>query len=538
MNTSPGSNDNLPEVSEQGVGPRFTPANGEEQRTHDDILRVLADFQAGLQSLKSLHAQRESLQAELLAQREELSARERVFADEREALEAKLAARGEELLAKDREFEAQRERFERDRAALARQDEESRAAVQEASASEREARRVEREELEKRCEELELRASAGENHAMELERERGHAEELQRALSMAQGALASEKARREELEQRCEQLGTLTAQHEKRAGELVPKLAQASSEIESLRADLERAKREPVKRDGGFMARRRARLAEYRRAVRRQVLKVRKASEALGKRMEQVDQLLSQRAEMAQARQRIIEAEHRLERSKAKGRAAMVTLCSVAVVAMLGALSWVLAREVAPATYVAEVTLKADGRGRDLNEAELEEWKRYHMELLGDPMFQEAASERFARQGMLKLGTPAAVSGLMTAWVHADSMAPGEIRLNLTGRGKDETRRTLEALSASVASFANAAQQRRIDGGSTVIPVPAHVDDSPVDNTQVYYALTMMGVGTALAGILAMTVWKRLSSVKSRFEHDSQVASVLDEARWADVNRG
>lgn len=525
MTTPSGPHDNLAEVSEQGSGPRFAPRNSAEQQTHDDILRVLSDFQAGLQSLKALHAQREALQAELLAQREELARRDRVFEEQRAAFERQV-----QELERARSEQSARER------AL-----EARTSELEAAVREHEARqgtsRTERDELEARCESLEIKAAEGANLAMELEKERSHAEEVERALATAQGKLASETARRQEQEKRAEDAETRAAQNEKRAAELTAKLAQAQAEIETLRGALERARSAPRAKDTGFMARRRERLAKYRKAVRRQVLKVRKASEALGKRMEQVDQLLAQRAEMAQARQRIIEAEHRIERSKAKGRTAVVTLCSVAVVAVLGALSWVLAREIAPATYVAEATLKADGRGRELNEAELEEWKRYHMEVLGDPMFQDSAAERFARQGMLKLGTAAAVSGLITSTVHADSMAPGEVRLSMTGKGKDATRRTLEALAASVASYANAAQQRRIDGGSTVIPEPARVDDSPIDNTQTFYALAIMGVGTALAGMLAMMVWKRLASVKSRFEHDSQVASVLDEARWADVGR-
>lgn len=286
-----------------------------------------------------------------------------------------------------------------------------------------------------------------------------------------------------------------------------------------------------------FNRARRTRLANVRSALRRQAKKVRMASEALGKRMEQVDQVLAQRADLAQARHRIIETERRVQKAATRNKAGVFCVCLVASLCMLAGLSWVIAREVAPATYVAEASIRADGRGRDLNDAELEEWRRYHLELLGNPMFQEAAAERFMRQGFTSLGTASSVAAMVNTSIHADSMAPGEITLLHTGSGQDATRRTLEAFTASLASFANAAMQRRIDGAATVVPAQARVDVAPTDRTRSIYALIILGIGVLGVGGTSIVVWRRLASAKSSFENDTQIAGILEETRWTAPGR-
>lgn len=558
------TSDNLEHATDRGQAPAFVPETPLERAAQSDILRVLADFQSGLESLKELHSQRERLQAELvekhraLTERDmQLQARQAEFEDVRRALEEREKA-FQQALRQHAEDKAAAEALLND----ARQAQEARAEElaklaarleqQERALAESRKRLTEREgEVARLRTELDASLTASQQSLRragdlgqeaaelraELEKERAACEDLQRQLAAAQGRNKGESVRAEEAARRAAEVESLVgslkstnADLEKRLADLAARYKQAQSEALMARQALENA---PTRRDS-FLEHRRARLRNYRAAVRRQMLKVRKASEALAKRMEQVDQVLQQRAELAAARQRIIEAEKRVGRARARTRAGVVTLCAVGVLAILAGLSWAIAREVAPGRYLAEVTLKADGRGRDLNPGELEEWRRYHLGLLGDPMFQNAAAERFARQGLVGLGSPAAVSAMITSSVHADSMADDEIRITLEGAGSDRTRRTLEAFSASLASYANAAQQRRIDGGATVIPAPARVDDHPLDSTRTVWALMMMAAGTIFSLVLAITVWKKLAQAKSSFEHDSVVASALDEARWVD----
>jgi chromosome segregation ATPase len=75
---------------EQGQADAFEPRTPDEHRAKDDILRVLSDFQQGLESLRVLHQQRSDLQARLLER------------------ETELARRGEELRERDGRLAAQK----------------------------------------------------------------------------------------------------------------------------------------------------------------------------------------------------------------------------------------------------------------------------------------------------------------------------------------------------------------------------------------------------------------------------------------------
>ncbi|MBL9002547.1 MAG: hypothetical protein JNK25_15565 [Phycisphaerae bacterium] len=283
------------------------------------------------------------------------------------------------------------------------------------------------------------------------------------------------------------------------------------------------------------LERRRRRLRTMRELLRRQALRIRKAGEALRKRYEAVDQLLSQRAELAAARNRIIEAEKRQNRSRAASRAAVVVLCGVGVIALVGAMSWAVAREIAPATFEAVSIVKAEGRDRELSEAELREWQTFHEELLKDPRFHEAAAERFKRQGNTPFSTPAGVSDLIAGRVTTESLGDGELRLRLTGVGSDTTARTLETLTAGFMAYANSGHGRRLDGGTTVASQPATPGAEPIDSIRTTYTLGMLAVGVSLALGAALVLWKRLSGAKTAFEQDAQMASTLDETRWKGV---
>ncbi|MBI1190340.1 MAG: hypothetical protein GC200_06635 [Tepidisphaera sp.] len=684
---------NLNDATDTGQGPAFTPENPAQQRTHDDILQVLSDFQSGLHSLKTLHAHRQELQLKLIDREKQLAEREAELsqrnaqlqtqqADFEEAsarfaqhvrelenrraesesrvqqIEQEMAAlrdsagKAQELAKALEDLRAQHEairqehesgqrdhasmrqtiatraaelqemadriaaqskedarlreelgakeaelvrlRSELDLAAAGLKESHSRAgqtddelnslrassqALQDlvhefeslwgierresASLSQRlqdahaahERHQQELESLRQAAKDAQASSAAVEDLRLQLDAARREADALKNAATSAQGEdtakLRAEHAELEtafarlreslkkmvvERDQAREALEQAQSQAKAREDEAQAKLEELTSHVERLKAQAAKPGKGGVPASKGeqWVIRRKARLKNYRTGLRRQVSKVKKASEALSKRYEQCEAVLAQRQQLAEVRSRVLEAERRVMGAKARSRAGLVTLCAVLIVSVIGAMSWVLAREVAPATFLAESHVKASGRGRDLNEAELEEWQRFHSDLLTDPRFHEAAADRFARQGIPSLSTPAAVANLITSSVTTDSTTPDELKLTLKAQGRDRTRRTLEVLTSALASYANAAQQRRIDGGATLFNDPVSVGSDAIDQTQMYYALGMMGAGVFVSGAFAFFIWNKLSNAKTSFEKDSAATDLLDESNWAE----
>lgn len=319
---------------------------------------------------------------------------------------------------------------------------------------------------------------------------------------------------------------------------LQEELAQAQASIASGGAGGQdgSAARMPV--EGDALARRRRRLRAAHGLLRQQTSKLRKGSEVLRKRFEACESLLAQRAELASIRDRVIDAERRAQRSKAGSRSAVTALCSVVVLGLLAGLSWAMAVQFAPATFEATATLRAEGRGRELNAGELAEWGRFHFDLLKDPRFHADAAEKFKRQGLVDLANPAAVAKLSDSGVLADSDEVGQLRLIYRDRGADRAARTLEVFAASLQAHANDAQTRRIDGGVTVVSEPARSGSSPIDQTRPFYALGIMGASTFITVLLSAILWRKLAKAKTDFEKDEHSANVLDEARWPNPLKG
>lgn len=290
--------------------------------------------------------------------------------------------------------------------------------------------------------------------------------------------------------------------------------------------------------EGDALSRRRRRLKAAHDLLRKQTNKLRKGSEVLRKRFEACESLLAQRAELASIRDRVVEAERRAQRSRAGSRSAVTALCAVVVLGLLAGLSWAMAVQFAPATFEATATLRAEGRGRELNAAELAEWGRFHFDLLKDPRFHAEAAEKFKRQGLVELATPAAVAKLAESGVLADSDEVGQLRLIHRDRGADRAARTLEVFAASLQAHANDAQTRRIDGGVTVVSEPARSGSSPIDQTRPFYALGIMGASTFIIVLFSAFLWRKLAKAKTDFEKDEHTASVLDEARWPNPLKG
>jgi hypothetical protein len=363
--------------------------------------------------------------------------------------------------------------------------------------------------------------------------------ELEKIIEALKDRLRKEMATREE----AQQIAEAAAQDLNAAGEALRAAEQRAEEADKivvrLREELAKARTRTAgavdPELGERLSRRRERLRKYRSAVREQASKVRKASEIVKKRYDQAEQVLSHRAELAAIRERVIDAERRSQAGRARTRASQIMFFAVTIIAILGGMSWAISSQVAPAAFMAEATLSADGRGRELLAAELDEWESFHEGVLKDPLFHEAAAERFKRLGLMQLGTPVAVRDVINTSITTDNSRPGELRIRMIGAGAARTERVMEAFTAAFASYSNSLQQKRIDGSATKVLKAAQVSGEPIDNTRTYYALGIMGAGLLVVFAAAYALWSRLARAKSSFEMDQQVASALVGTQWADL---
>ena len=283
------------------------------------------------------------------------------------------------------------------------------------------------------------------------------------------------------------------------------------------------------------LARRRQRLKTYKDLVRRQSVKVRKAGEALTKRFEQVEQVLAMRADLAAARQRIIQAEKKELNRTAISRTVAPLAGILAIISLTGALSWAIAREIAPAKFAATAVLKAEGRDRALNGGELAEWQKLHEGLISDPRLHEALAERYKRQGMALLAAPGDVAELTKGPLTFETGGDGELKLRLEGQGAEQTARILEIFTNGMTNFVNSGSIRRVDGATTAIAQAAAAGNDPIDSVRTQYTLAMAGGGSLFCSVLALTLWRRLSQAKTTFERDTQLETLIDSV--PDVKR-
>jgi len=344
--------------------------------------------------------------------------------------------------------------------------------------------------------------------------------------------LKHELAEREEMRRQIEAAQAGLMQATTRSNQLEAQLAKALNEVKALQTAAATKPKAVVSSSNASMLRRRARLKLAHGLIRERYHKLGKANEALKKRIEQCDQIMGQRQELAGIRDRVILAERASLRKQAGSRALVMVLCAAAVFAILGGLSWAVARELAPATYLATSMIAADGRGRALNQQELAEWQTFHQGLLEDPRFHETVADRFKKQGMATLGSAPAVADLIRNNLTTESAKVGQLSLHLKDKGSDRTQRELETFTAAFVSHANAAQQQRIDGSVTEVGAPATAGMNPIDNTVTLYAGAFLAVGVVLAALLWTFLWKRLVGAKTAFESDADIAAALDDAKW------
>lgn len=279
---------------------------------------------------------------------------------------------------------------------------------------------------------------------------------------------------------------------------------------------------------------RQRRLKRCRAILREHVAKVRKASEVLAKRFEQCEQVLSQRAQLSAAKRQLDSASASLARRAAGKRAGVLTLCIVLTVAVLGALSWAVVGQAWPGDFEARAEVTADGRGRELSDGELDEWRRALEATLADPQFAETVATRMKQRGYESLGTPVAVRTLLTNSFAHDSPSPGTLALQIHAPGREKASRTLDVITTALASDANASRERRADGAVTLIKAPASASAQPMDDQRLPRTGMVLLGSMLITSFLGFGIWTKLSRAKQEFELGSQIDQVLDDAKWSE----
>lgn len=279
---------------------------------------------------------------------------------------------------------------------------------------------------------------------------------------------------------------------------------------------------------------RRERLRRCKSILRDQARKVRRASEVLAKRFEQCEQVLAQRSDLLNVKRALDQQAARLARAQAAKRSLALVLYALVIVAILGVLSWSAVNQTVPGLYAASAQISADGRGRELSDPELEEWKRTIEEMLADPRFLDLLADRMRQRGLEAFATPVAVRQLLKDSLTHNSPQPGTLAFELRALGSQRASRSLDVLTTTLASEANATRERRADGAVTIIKDVATSGNAPLDDRRVVHAAILLVISSTLTLGLGTLLWTRLARSKQQFEQGSQIEMVLDEARWSE----
>jgi DNA repair exonuclease SbcCD ATPase subunit len=286
---------------------------------------------------------------------------------------------------------------------------------------------------------------------------------------------------------------------------------------------------------GEIITRRWERLRVLRRLVREQSDKIRQAGEAVRGRYEQAEQVLAQRDDLATARKSMAETKRKLESLQvrsAKHRAISSMFYALLTLAGVGALSWVLAGQIAPATFVARAAISADTAGEKVAPDVLAEWQRFHESLLADPQMVEIAAERMGRKGLSSLSVPGALAERLKNDLTHESGAPGKLVLELRGQGAAKTTRELDTYVTALVSQANSVKERRVDGLSTAVTSGASAGPGPVEDARPVYALAIFALGFGLVVSGGIFFWRRLLASKMKFEEAEMADSALESQVW------
>ena len=332
-----------------------------------------------------------------------------------------------------------------------------------------------------------------------------------------------------QLESRDEQL----AKSAEKISELESQSSELFATIEKLNTELEEASTNSPKLEvDEWNKSRRSRLQRMRKVLAGDAEKVRLATEALRSRYEQCEQVLTKRAELAQAYEAIAAAQRKYQTREVRSGMFLGLISLTAITLVIASISWFVAGRIAPGVYAAQVTLAASGGDSTLSETDMAEWEAYITSLTNDPRFLEVAADRMKRRGIAEFAVPGELSKEMDQSLDVASAMPGTVVMEYRGIGAERSSRILDTFVVALSSAANNARSRRADSAVTVVQDAVTVSDEPLDTRRLEMGGMIFGGGMLLTLIVGGIIWKRLSAAKARFERDSRVEGLLDESQW------
>ncbi|MCA9304542.1 MAG: hypothetical protein KC996_10510, partial [Phycisphaerales bacterium] len=203
------------------------------------------------------------------------------------------------------------------------------------------------------------------------------------------------------------------------------------------------------------------------------------------------------------------------------------------VLLSLGGVSWVIAGQVRPGTYAANVVI-VPASNRKLTTGELRAWQEFHEDLLMDPQFMEIACERLKRRGITTLATPGMLLEYLETNLSFQSPAPGRLEVEIRGDGPTRTERILDTYAVTLAGEANRARVSRSDGAGTQLESPAKAQRLPLDNQRLATSGVIFAASGGLFLFFGTFGYARLVRVKNEFEKRGELDMILDEANWVD----
>jgi len=347
--------------------------------------------------------------------------------------------------------------------------------------------------------------------------------------SKLDGAVEALKSLQIQIESRDEQL----VEASEKVALLESQSAELFSTIESLNTQLEAAGSDSPKIEvDQWNQSRRSRLKRMRKVLGSDAEKVRLATEALRSRYEQCEQVLTKRAELAQAYEAIAAAQRKYQSREVRSGVFLGLISLTAITLVIASMSWFIAGRIAPGLYSAKATIAAASGNSALSETEMAEWEAYVTSLTSDPRFLEVAADRMKRRGIAEFSVPGELAKEMQQSLDIASAMPGTVLMEYRGEGAERASRVLDTFVVALSSAANNARSRRADSAVTMIEEPVAVSSEPLDTRRLEMGGMIFGGGMLLTLIVGGIVWKRLSAAKARFESDSRVEGLLDEAQW------
>lgn len=244
---------------------------------------------------------------------------------------------------------------------------------------------------------------------------------------------------------------------------------------------------------------------------------------------EELMRLEQERMQLAGTRRALATAEKKMHRRWARHRT-LVLLASI-VLTMLGCAlgAWILADHFFPALRSASVTLTAKGKSpRDVTPEQDDTWRAWHLHMINDKRFQQTLAKRMHERRMDEYADPELVAQKIRENLTIDGHHHGTMVLTLAGRDTRELTGFLDVVTATLMTESSrqmadrgdnlyAFADRLPDGASRY----ATVNDTPIKDNRMSYAIPIYGVLLGLSLVIAIYVLARLLRAKRVFDEDN-----------------